>query len=240
MAHKTIKYLRIQFKDEIAAHEIPAFRGAVADTAGHQHILFHNHNGNEGLRYSYPLIQYKRVGSKATLLCMDEGVEEVHHFFQSADRTVRLSGRELKLEIDSLILNQFTLQVWDKTFQYRIHNWIALNQDTYKTWQGLTSEEEKRQLLERTLIGNLLSFAKGIGWRVEKPIELHITGLEPPRAVRVKQAKVLGFTATFRCNVFIPEFMGLGKNVSLGFGTVRKDRTPQEREAQAAVESASE
>jgi len=38
-----LKYLKVLFEGEIAAHEIPAFRGAIAQKVGLGHILFHNH-----------------------------------------------------------------------------------------------------------------------------------------------------------------------------------------------------
>ena len=42
------------------------------------------------------------------------------------------------------------------------------------------------------------------------------------RGVRVKQVKLMGFGICFSSNVFLPHGIGLGKNVSIGYGTVVK------------------
>jgi len=126
-----IKVLTVVFDSEIAGHEIPAFRGAMANKVGHQHTLFHNHQG-DGYRYAYPLIQYKRIRGKTALVCLGEGVDEIHHFFSHQDWSLRISGRDLDLKVEQLDLNEFTMQVWDQWFAYRLHNWIALNRHSYQ------------------------------------------------------------------------------------------------------------
>jgi hypothetical protein len=219
---KKLRYLRVEFDGAIKPYEIPAFRGAVAEKAGLENALFHNHDKNAGLRYRYPLIQYKTLRQKPALLCIEQGVDEVHKFFENKNWEIAVSGEKLNLSIDKLDLNQFTMQVWNKTFAYGIRNWIALNQDNYQKYQALTGIAEKIEFLEKKLIGNILAFAKGIEWHVDKQIELKITDLKDPKPVKVKDQKLMGFNATFHTNVFLPNFIGLGKNVSLGYGVVKK------------------
>lgn len=59
--------LIIQFENEIASNAITQFRGAVLASLDEKDILFHNHDEDK-LRYSYPLIQYKRVHKKAAVM----------------------------------------------------------------------------------------------------------------------------------------------------------------------------
>ena len=57
---KKIPILVVRFKNELNFKEIPLFRGAVIDkTSKSNNLLFHNHQGNDVLRYRYPFIQYK-------------------------------------------------------------------------------------------------------------------------------------------------------------------------------------
>jgi hypothetical protein len=85
-----------------------------------------------------------------------------------------------------------------------------------------TDELSRLALLESILKGNILSFAKGIGWDIDREISLRIDTIEKVRPVTFKEQKVLAFDVTFRTNVFLPDYLGLGKGVSLGFGTVRQ------------------
>ncbi|MEK6482144.1 CRISPR-associated endonuclease Cas6 [Catalinimonas sp. 4WD22] len=217
---KKLKYLRVEFEGDIRPHEIPAFRGAVIDKVGREHDIFHNHNKLDGHIYRYPLVQYKSIRKHPSLLCIDFGVEEIHHFFQNKDWSIELSGRKLNMSISQLDMKQYNLQTWDKLFHYNIRNWIALSQESYKDYQQFENLTDRIRFLETKLIGNILSFAKGVDWHVDKQIEAHIQDLKEPRWVSLKGKKVLGFNLDFSSNVFLPNFIGLGKSVSLGYGTV--------------------
>lgn len=219
---KKIRLITIKFDTEIASHEIPAFRGAIAEKAGFENTLFHNHLKDGSFAYRYPLIQYKRLGKNPAIICIEDGVDEIHHFFQNKSWDVFLGDREVKLTVGSLNMNQITMQVWEKTFDYTIRNWLPLSQENYKAYLSLTDEMDKTEFLERKLIGNIISMAKGIKWDIEKQIKLRINELSHPKKLSYKQQYLVGFDATFRTNVFIPNGMGLGKGVSMGMGVVRQ------------------
>ena len=224
-----LKVLTVIFDGEIKSWELPAFRGAVIEKAGRENLLFHNHVG-DGYRYAYPLIQYKSVRQQPGLLCLGEGVDEIHHFFARRDWSLRISGRTLDMKIMHLNMDYVTLQAWDQFFPYRIRNWIALNQQSVAEFQSIKSPAEQNAYLERKLIGNILSFAKGVGWHVDRQIQLRITQMEEMRPVRIKGVTVLGFNLRFVSNVFLPRLIGLGGKVSLGYGVVSPDR-PQNADA---------
>lgn len=216
-----VKLLKVVFNQEIRTHEIPAFRGAIIDkTKKDNNLLFHNHFGDEQFRYAYPLIQYKTIRKKASLVCMGAGVDEIHKFFNQPNWTIRISERTLPLEIDELSLKQHTFQVWDKFFNYRINNWIALNSESYKIYQSLKAPTDQKEMLQKKLIGNIISMAKGLGWEVDKTIECEILDIDGENWVKVKNVHLKAFRLRFKTNVFIPNHIGLGKSSSLGFGKI--------------------
>ena len=217
---KKIRILRVQFNGDLAGHEIPAFRGAIVDKVGNDNILFHNHLGKDVVSYKYPLIQYKNINGSPAIICVEHGVDEIHKFFQNEDWSLKISERVLDMSIDSLSLNKFTMQVWDRMWKYRIKNWVALNKDNYTKYTEIKDEKEKLQMLENILKANILSFAKGINWTVSKPIKIVITSPIDVRPVKVKGNKLIAFNLRFETNVFIPNFIGLGKGVSRGYGVV--------------------
>lgn len=215
----TLKVLRVIFDCELLPFELPAFRGAIAKKVGLDNVLFHNHIG-EGFRYAYPLIQYKTLHQQPMLLCLGEGVDEAHKFFQKRDWSLHISGRVLDMKIGQLEMHQHALQLNGQRHTYRLHQWIALNQENHNEYHHLPTIEEKVAFLERKLTGNLLSFAKGIGWHVEGKIQVQIEEMPPPRMVKVKDVQVHSFQPTFSVNMALPEHIGLGGKVSLGFGTL--------------------
>jgi hypothetical protein len=79
-------------------------------------------------------------------------------------------------------------------------------------------------MLERILIGNILSFAKGIEWKIDQPIKLNITHVALERLNKMKDIKVAVLDIRFNCNVALPDWIGLGKGVSKGFGIINQIR----------------
>lgn len=221
MVTKKIKVLTVVFGAEIKGFEIPAFRSAVIEKAGRENVLFHNHLKNKGFLYKYPLIQYKMLHRNPCIICIDQGVDEIHKYFEKDSWDIKISGRWLDMKIERLNLNQFNIQVWDKMFSYSIMNWVALNQANFRKYIEMDDMTEKVKFLEDILKANILSFAKGIEWTVERPIHVKIKNMNPTRKVTLKEKDIIGFNVEFTTNVFLPNFIGLGKSVSLGYGVVR-------------------
>ena len=217
-----INTLVIRFANKISINEMPMLRGAVIDTVGSDtNILFHNHT-EDGVRYSYPLIQYKRIQGKAAIVCIGEGTEAIGEFFSSCNYNVHIGKREIALEVESVKADRCLVQLWDTLFTYRIRKWLPLNQENYEKYVAMDSIADKYAMLERLLTGNILSLAKGVGIHFEKQVECKITAVDEPRILTYKGVKMMAFDAEFKTNVSIPDFVGLGKGVSLGFGTVMK------------------
>ena len=95
----TVKTLVIRFRNEIALDEIPLFRGAVIKTIDRPDILFHNHIGENGFRYSYPLIQYHRIGGRAAIVCIGDGVDAIGEFFSNFRSEVIIGSRKEHLNV---------------------------------------------------------------------------------------------------------------------------------------------
>jgi hypothetical protein len=218
------KLLKVVFDAEIAHFEVPAFRGAISNKVGHGHVLFHNHTPDGGLRHAYPLIQYKRLGKKPAIICIGEGVNEIHHYFSQSNWDINISGREVSMRIDELNLNQYKIELTDTPKTYEIRNWIGLNQKSHQEYKELEGLAEKTQFMERKLVGNILSMAKGIGWTVPEQIVCKIIDLEGPKFSKIKDIQFLTFDVKFKANISLPNHIGLGGKVSLGFGMVRETK----------------
>lgn len=70
------------------------------------------------------------------------------------------------------------------------------------------------------MIGNIISMSKGLGYTVSKKLICWIN-IEGKR-VKLKGITHVGFVGKFKVNFKIPDYLGLGKSVSRGFGTIKK------------------
>lgn len=221
---KHIKVLTLQFDVPISAWEVELFRGAVLKCIGKEvDILFHNHTNGDGFRYSYPLIQYKRFKGKAAIVCVQEGVDSIGQFLMAQTPEFTLADRTVKLEMQSIKPQEILMQTWQSTFPYRLAHWLPLNGENYKRYQATESLTERISLLEGILQGNLLSMCKGLGIYISEQLTVNITRLSDPRLIRVKGIRAMSFDVEFRTNLSIPDGLGVGKNASIGFGTIHNE-----------------
>jgi len=65
--------------------------------------------------------------------------------------------------------------------------------------------------------------SKSLGYTVPEPIKVNIEKIkEIP--TKLKGTPMLGFLGTFSVNFEIPDYWGIGKSVSRGFGTIKSWR----------------
>lgn len=218
----TIHILTLQFRNEISWHEIPLFRGAVIDALhGRADALYHNHVG-DSFRYAYPLIQYKRIRGKASVVCLEEGTEAIGKFLSEGDFSCRIGDRDEDMEIESVFSRRYRIQVWDSTFRYRIRRWLPLNAKNYVRYKEIDDCTERISFLENILVANLLSLVKGLGIHVGEEIRCKLSSLSDPYQLANKRVRLTAFDAEFRTNMSLPDYVGVGKNASIGYGVLTR------------------
>lgn len=215
-----IKTLGVHFDLPLKQYEVAAFRGAIINLVGKDKIAFHNHKSEGGFIHKYPKIQYKTKNNKAYILSLGEGIEELYSIFSEEKINLKLRNKNYSVEVENINLSKPFLQVWDKDFYYQINDWLALNEVNFSIYLNIESEVERIQFLEKILLGNMLSMAKGLNWKVDKKIELTIIKIKAEKTIPYKNIKMKAFVLKFKTNLFLPALIGLGKGASTGFGVV--------------------
>ena len=217
-----LRYLCVRFSNFIFPYDIPYFRSAVIEKTDRVSSLFHNHKSDSLVMYRYPLIQYKVSFKKATIICLNQGVDDIHHLLQHPSMELRIGKGFQSFEVEDIDLHYHQVQVWESKFEYSLLNWMALNQKYHLRYKELEGDENAQiDLLESILKGNILSFAKGMDWFVEERIEVEIQNVKSIKLLPFKKRKVLTFCVNFKTNVSLPDYVGLGKGSSVGFGIVK-------------------
>ncbi len=140
---------------------------------------------------------------------------------------MNLLKKQLNLGNMEYIVEQQTMSflvpcigIHDRKRKYKfLHPWLALNEKNYEKYQRLGTENKKRELLEKILVGNIISMSKGLRYTVSAPIKVEIVKFQEV-PTKLKGTPMLGFLGTFSVNFEIPDYWGIGKSVSRGFGTI--------------------
>ena len=217
------KLLTILFSNSLRFNEIPLLRGGIIHMVeretGDVNLLFHNHM-EESYRWRYPLVQYKQIDGKAAMVCIGEGIDAVQEFFSTEKRVWTLHGHKEELRIENVWMKPFSLEVTPAPLPYRIQRWLPLNTGNYLKYIQTDSLSERISLLESILSANILSMAKGLGTRIESRISCTITDLSEPELMESKSVKMMSFDLGFKANISLPQYIGLGKQVSTGHGMI--------------------
>lgn len=180
--------------------------------------FFHQHE-DEKLAYRYPLIQYKALNRRLTLLGIQEGSQSLKNALSKIE-ILELDNRTLKVEKIDTAEWQFEPRPL-KSFQiYEFKSpYFAFNEKNYAQYQVLHDLKERKKFLNKILTGNILSCLKGLGIWVSERIETDLF-LEKAKIIEFKGQNFTGIEGEFACNFLLPPFIGLGKSVSRGFGTI--------------------
>ncbi len=186
-----------------------------------EELLLHHHEDDKHLRYSYPLIQCKVIKSNPFVVGIDEGIEFVRKLFSTLER-FKIEDRTYIVVDKKAIFNGEGIKISCTRHRYTfLTPWLALNEKNYQKYQRMGTRASRKKLLENVMVGNIISMSKGLGYTVPGPIEAEIlTYKEIPTSL--KGNPMLGFWGEFEVNFKIPDYLGIGKSVSRGFGTVRR------------------
>jgi hypothetical protein len=212
-----LKILRLTLHSDAPMHgDASKLRGFFA-TRFNEHALLHQHVTDK-LIYKYPLIQYKMLQGSPLVLGINEGADVLKEIYDKFDE-IKLGESKYSIMERGITLKSEEFGYCEDIRSYSFATpWLALSQDNYPRYQS-ASQEERRNLLRKILVGNILSASKGLGYVAKQHIRLDVGRMEDG-IYTLKGTKVTGIWGEFATNFAIPESMGLGKSVSRGYGTV--------------------
>jgi hypothetical protein len=177
---------------------------------------FHHHMDNP---YHYPLVQYKKIGTRPMIMGLGQYADILFKKISGIEKVVMRDG--VSTSITSIELKRKVAYI-DKGHQQRYRfasPWLALNKENYRRFLG-ADRNEKENLLKRILIGNILSMLKGLGIFIDYHLEIAAIQRTEPFLTHAHGNTFWALKPEFSTNVTIPRYIGLGKSVSKGFGTV--------------------
>ncbi|MDE5997222.1 MAG: hypothetical protein K2G77_03315 [Muribaculaceae bacterium] len=209
------------FEDLISPDELRFFRGVIINLSDNN-PLFHNHV-DIGYRYSYPKVQYKLFEGHPAVLGLEEGADAVMDLFAGMESLqCRLGHYSRELHLSSLADWHDEIGISGTQHTYCIENWLPLNSRNFKEYREAEGLIGQLALLQKILTGNLLSFAKGVGLFFDRRIKCMLEDIRTNDSTGFKGLEFMEFSAVFKTDVLLPQWIGLGKSASLNHGIILK------------------
>lgn len=217
----TINYclLKLQFLSGLDNPRSAMYLRGALGSLPESNPLFHQHHASGDRIYHTPLIQYKVIEGSPIIVGIGPGAFALGNC-NLVNKKLRLGDCEREVITQETAFTSIEIGYAPTVLEYSFASpWIALNQDNYKAYIRSGNHRQRMNLLERVLIGNTISFSKGIGYNVDYSLECRLSNLSS-HELTFKNTPLLGFRGQFCINYRFPDYWGIGKSASQGFGTI--------------------
>lgn len=210
-----LKYSSIKIATTLNESDTPKLRGYF----GNRFIdndIFHNHG--EKLIYRYPIIQYKIINKNPYIIGLNDGAMQILQILN--EKEIIIENKKIPINFTEVKYITEKFGISNENIYEFITPWAALNQENERKFK-ICPEKDKKKFLENILIGNIMSMSKDMKYQVPEKIECELNDVKI-KNISIKNVPMLGFIANFKINFELPNYIGLGRSVSRGFGTIRK------------------
>ncbi|MBZ4683969.1 MAG: hypothetical protein PWP46_1701 [Fusobacteriaceae bacterium] len=180
-----------------------------------EQVIFHNHLSKYEFLYKSSKIQYKIIDNKLAIVAIDDESSELL-------KNNILSLKEIVLDEKVYIINDFEIiekdynpSIDNELYKYKFEGlWLAINQKNYIDFKNGNFDFNKK------LRNNILEFFKSINVWVDN--QILVKGEYKTTPIKKKDTILIGTSGTFYTNANLPDYIGLGKRKSIGFGTIKR------------------
>ena len=170
------------------------------------------------------LVQFRRTGSGAVVVGIGDAADAVSSLAEEHELNLEIGNRETVLTVERCEQTFYEPIVADEPKLYSLTDYIALTDQNLKDYNDLLALSDKIILLEKILVGNILSFFKGIGHHTDERLVAVLTAIDNEGETFYKRVKWKTFRLHFVSNVELPDGIGLGKSAAVGYGTLMREK----------------
>ena len=177
-------------------------------------------DSSSGFIHRYPAVQCRQIKNTLMAVGISQGADLLR---QISDEQGEISTGEASCTItarDTFIRNEeFGITGTNVTYEF-LTPWLALNQQNQKKFYDLKGKPERDAFMIEIIVRNLGTLAKSLDYAVPAPINCEAKVRF--RRDRIDRHNVMVFLGKFRTNLTIPDYLGIGQSVFLGFGAIKR------------------
>jgi hypothetical protein len=173
-----------------------------------------------GCIHRYPVIQVKQVKDTLILTGISQGADCVYLLVK--DLAVLGSGENVcRIIARDPVIRSEPFGISDTIVMYEfLTPWLALNQQHAKKFYDLSGKPKRDAFIQKLLTAQLNTLAKSLDYRITVPL---LCGTKVRfRRDRINHENIMVFLGKFRTNLLIPDYLGIGRSVSQGYGTIKR------------------
>lgn len=203
---------KIKDRKTFSFKDIRGLRGYILNQFNEK-IEYHNHLSKYSFKYKSPLVQYKIIDGQLAIIALDKMIKIVKKDLESLS-IVNIYGKEYVFEL-FVKIESFEVGVVDSLLRYSFKlPWMAINQNNMELYKKGNFN------LNNQLRNNIIEIFKALGVFAEK--QVMVNGIFEKNIESYQENDFLVFEGSFVTNVSLPDFIGLGKRKSIGYGTIVK------------------
>ena len=170
--------------------------------------------------HRYPVLQCKQLKSDLIVTGISQGAGCLCQL--TADGTMLgTGGSTCRITARDPVIRSELFGISDSVIPYEfLTPWIALNQQNAKKFYNLNGKPERDAFMQKLLATQLLTLAKSLDYGITAPIRCEAKVRF--RRDRIGDENIMVFLGKFRTNLHIPDYLGLGRSVSQGYGTIKR------------------
>ncbi|MDR2511501.1 MAG: hypothetical protein LBC89_03430 [Bacteroidales bacterium] len=218
---KKVPVIVVKFTNEIQQKDISAFRTALLNELILKGCKLNNYAKKiSDSPYAYPFIQFKRIKNKAVLFAIAKGTENILNFLTAFDFECFFRENKEKIILESVKEDEYIIRTSEYFYSYSIRRYLPFNIDSKERYDKIISQANQKLYIERQLLTNIKNFAKSIDVELDDKITVAIDSITDTGVKFYKRMPYDSFDISFKANISIPNYTGLGKIISHGFGSV--------------------
>jgi hypothetical protein len=153
-----------------------------------------------------------------TLVGLNEGAELLINLFLKI-KTLQIEDRTYEIQQKNIESKNIEIGLSSELHSYRFQTlWMALNQENHQKYLNNSPAERQKQL-NVLLQNNILSYYKAMNYWVDGQVMGMLQNVSE-KETKFKDKAMIAFQADFVTNAILPSFIGIGKSVARGFGSI--------------------
>ncbi len=178
----------------------------------------------DGFIHRYPVVQCRQIKNTLMVMGINEGAEFLKHWSDegneigTAENTCTIREKSPALQEE-----EFGVSRTPQSYEF-ITPWLPFSQENNRKFYLLKGKEERDAFIRTMLVGNIFTLSKSLGYIVPGPVTADIN--MHFQKERIDGASVITLSGKFSLPFVIPDYLGIGRFVSAGYGVVHK-RVPK-------------